>query len=704
MAFTLRLDPNMNSNQPVSTTSPSAVARWSARLWNFIGSMRFAVSILTLVAIASAIGTIIKQNESKLGYVDQFGSFWAGIFQMLGLFDVYNQAWFLVMLVFLLASTGICLIRNTPKMLRDMRQFKLHQRTHSLLHLPEHGEFRSSLPTDALIVRAAQMFERLGYQTRASQTVENGQTRVYFAAKRGGLSRLGYILTHLAIVVICLGGLLDSDLSIRAQVWLFGKTPISNVTAYKNVPESGILSDHTLSYRGNIRIPEGKSADFVELTYGQNAYLLQDLPFWVRLDKFIVEYYSTGMPKRFASEVTIKDKNTGKDLFTQTISVNHPLRYKGVALYQANFDANDSLMQLKVHPLFGVGKAFKSITAQAGGQSEFPFGDKAYHLEWREFKPTNVFPTNDATQNKATAWSRAMNPKGDTKEFQNFGASVRYILRDDAGNANEYIQYASPVMIEGISTFLTAQRGSLDADYNYFHIPADDENTIDDFMRLRAVLADADGRKQVAQRYAAQYAQQNGQMSVSHDQLVMGFERTLGELSQLGLDGIGQQIEATVPAAERDKIATSIAHVLEGNLWQALNMARENEHLPARTWDENHQKFIRAAMYSLSEYRHFGSPVWVELTSFDIKQASGLQATRSPGQWWVYLGSLMLVLGVLAMVFIRERRVWLHITPAENGGQHLTVAMSSTRRTYDYHRHWQILQDELRRLISSVAP
>ena len=78
----------------------------------------------------------------------------------------------------------------------------------------------------------------------------------------------------------------------------------------------------------------------------------------------------------------------------------------------------------------------------------------------------------------------------------------------------------------------------------------------------------------------------------------------------------------------------------------------------------------------------------------DIKQASGLQATRSPGQWWVYLGSLMLVIGTLAMAFIRERRVWLHITPDGVGNQ-VTLAMSSTRRTYDYLQHWQSLQNEV---------
>ena len=447
----------MNSNRSQSSASSLA-----SRLWDFIGSMRFAVSILTVVAIASAIGTIIKQNESRLNYVDQFGAFWAGVFEVLGLHDVYNQAWFVAMLVFLLASTSICLIRNTPKMLHDMHSFKLHNRTNSLRHMKEHAQWHTSQDVDTLTARMAQLFERLGYQVCASQAQANGQKRVYFAAKRGRFNRLGYIFTHLAIVVICLGGLMDSELSIRAQVWFMGKKPLANATTYKDVPASGVLSNATLSYRGTVRIPEGQAADLVELPYSQNSFLLQDLPFWVRLDKFIVEYYSTGMPKHFASEVTVQDKETGEQ-FSQTISVNHPLRYKGVALYQASFDANETMMHLKVHPLFGAHSESKALDAKVGGKSEFPFNNKNYTLEWREFKPINVFPINEATNPSAKdMFSHAMRPTGEKKEFQNFGPRVTYVLRDDSGNASEYIQYASPVDIDGVPVIISAQRDSME--------------------------------------------------------------------------------------------------------------------------------------------------------------------------------------------------------------------------------------------------
>ncbi|MDO9188603.1 MAG: cytochrome c biogenesis protein ResB, partial [Sulfurimicrobium sp.] len=57
--------------------------------------MRFAISLLTVLAIASIIGTVLKQNEPYPNYIMQFGQFWFQNFEMLGLYDVYHSSWFL---------------------------------------------------------------------------------------------------------------------------------------------------------------------------------------------------------------------------------------------------------------------------------------------------------------------------------------------------------------------------------------------------------------------------------------------------------------------------------------------------------------------------------------------------------------------------------------------------------------------------------
>lgn len=90
-------------------------------LYELLSSMRFAVSLLTVLAIASVIGTVLKQAEPYQNYVSQFGPFWFPVFEALGLYDVYHAAWFLLILTFLAVSTGLCVYRNGPLMLREMR-------------------------------------------------------------------------------------------------------------------------------------------------------------------------------------------------------------------------------------------------------------------------------------------------------------------------------------------------------------------------------------------------------------------------------------------------------------------------------------------------------------------------------------------------------------------------------------------------------
>lgn len=43
-------------------------------------SMRFAISLLTIICIASIIGTVLKQHEPIGNYINQFGPFWSELF------------------------------------------------------------------------------------------------------------------------------------------------------------------------------------------------------------------------------------------------------------------------------------------------------------------------------------------------------------------------------------------------------------------------------------------------------------------------------------------------------------------------------------------------------------------------------------------------------------------------------------------------
>jgi cytochrome c biogenesis protein len=54
------------------------------------------------------------------------------VFTTLGLTSVYSAWWFLLMLGVLIVSTSLCIARNTPKILHDLRTHKEHLREQAL--------------------------------------------------------------------------------------------------------------------------------------------------------------------------------------------------------------------------------------------------------------------------------------------------------------------------------------------------------------------------------------------------------------------------------------------------------------------------------------------------------------------------------------------------------------------------------------------
>ena len=63
-----------------STTADSSLRKFNRASVELLSSMRFAIALLTIISIASVIGTVIKQGEPYNNYVNQFGPLWAEIF------------------------------------------------------------------------------------------------------------------------------------------------------------------------------------------------------------------------------------------------------------------------------------------------------------------------------------------------------------------------------------------------------------------------------------------------------------------------------------------------------------------------------------------------------------------------------------------------------------------------------------------------
>jgi len=332
----------------------------TTRVVELLGSMRFAVSLLVFICLASVIGTIVPQNQPPTVYVDLFGSFWVAVFERFAIGRVYNSAWFLGVMAFLVTSTTLCLTRNTPKMLRAARSFREHVRGDSLRNIPHHLETVLPDAPESACARVQDLLAQQGYAVRVRT---DGASRL-IAAKKGSANRLGYVFAHTAIVVICVGGLLDSELPVRLQVWWADKHPITENMLVAQVPSSGRLSANNPSFRANLLIPEGSQSQSAIVSV-DDGVLVQPLPFALKLKRFLVDYYSTGMPSSFKSEVEVRDLATGKT-FDQTIEVNHPLHYQGVTVYQSSFDDGGSRLTLSAWPLRGAETRATALVGDVG--------------------------------------------------------------------------------------------------------------------------------------------------------------------------------------------------------------------------------------------------------------------------------------------------------------------------------------------------
>ena len=669
--------------------------------------MRFAISLLVFICLASLIGTVLPQNRSAGAYIDQFGPFWFEVFDKFSLWHIYNSWWFLVTMAFLVTSTSLCLIRNSPKMLKDAQSFREHVRASSLQSF--HHKVQLDTPRDVASASGAVQawLKKQGYAVR----IRNEGDAQLLAAKCGSGNRLGYIFAHAAIVIICVGGLLDSELPIRLQVWLMGKKPIQENMLIVDVPKSGRLSMNNPSFRANVLVPEGGERNAAIVSVDDGA-LVQPLPFTLALKKFYVDYYSTGMPSRFASLVEVTDPDDGKK-FEATIEVNEPLRFKGVTVYQSSFDDGGSKLELLGYPLSGSQPLDFTVKGTVGQTEDVALGSTGQRikLEVTKLRTINVEDLSagdpgapkEFGEHVASVTGSAAGKKN--KNLRNVGPSVEYRLIDQSGQATLFHSYMLPVEIDGSLVLLAGVQEPGNNAFRYIRIPADENASVAEFMRLRAALADPVARKQAVERFASRYAG-----SAADRQALEGSAtRALETFATGGLQAISKFLENNVPAAEQQRAADIVIRLLGSSMSELRQVTRANAGLPALgqspAEQENNIVWSRLAVAALSDMKLFPAPMLFTLKTFEHVQASVFQVSRTPGKLIVYLGCLFLVIGIFTMFYVRDRRIWVWLRP-ENGAEgtegtmrtRVLAAMTSQKRTLDFNREFDRFKLALSRL------
>ena len=632
----------------------------------FLSSMRFAVALLSVLAIASIVGTVLQQNQPKQNYVVKFGAFWTEIFEFLGLFDVYASAWFTLIMLFLVLSTSLCLWRNVPPFLREMRSFRTQTTAKSLAHMKHTALLPSSLGSLKTEI-AAKYWQVNGFQTRITSR-EDGS--VLLSAKKGAMNKWGYIFAHAAIIVICLGGLVDSNLLLKIGM-LTGKiVPDTSSQYVRDFQAASRLSASNLSFRANAEVVEGQTIEAAFIN-ADKGLLLQELPFTLELKKFHIDFYNTGMPKDFASDIVVTDKASGNSV-AQTIRVNHPLTLNGITIYQSTYGDGGSDVRFQSWDLRG---ANPPVMLDVVSQRAFPLdlGKEKYQFELGELRVFNVENTaaGEAVQHDVRSVAQP-------KQFQNVGPTIMFKLRDAAGQAHEYVNYMLPLEREGAKFFATGERSDINAPYRWLMLPADGQNKLDSFMALRATLMQPEKRDQIVQTAIANV---NENMRADFK---LAVENLLRQFAEGGYIAINEHIQQNVPAEAQQKTGEIMYQILYSSMDVALTQALNDFRLPTMAAGEARNRFILNSMDGYTALTQFQSPVLLQMDTFKQVNMSGLQMTKSPGASLVYIGSVLLVLGTVFMFYIREKRAWLLFHPDGS----TRFAMSATRSERELAREF----------------
>ena len=715
---------------------------WRAGV-ELLSSMRFSISLLTIICIASIIGTVLKQNEPVNNYINQFGPFWAQVFASSSLTSVYSAWWFMLILAFLVISTSLCVSRNIPKIWTDWHVYKEGMREQSIQAFGHRAHASLHETPKSAAERIGSMLAQGGWKVKLQERKrDNSESGWMVAAKAGRVNKLGYIAAHSAIVLVCIGGLLDGDLIVKAQMLLNGKTAYSGGGLISDVKPEHRLSPSNPTFRANLLVAEGAQSSTAILNQG-NGVLIQDLPFSIELKKFVVEHYSTGMPKLFASDIVIHDKETGAKTPAR-VEVNHPVNYKGIEIFQSSFDDGGSTVKLKAVPLTAATKPFE-VEGVIGNATQLQNGaNDKLTLEFAALRVFNIenFGKDGAGGNNSGTSGTAVdvravdlrasidsklgaaNKTKTNKELRNVGPSITYKLRDAAGQAKEFHNYMLPVKMgndeNDPAVFLLGMRESTAEAFRYLRIPADDKGSMEGFLQLRAALADPFKRDRAVAKYAQkaagadrpEMAQQLALSaskamslfagSVSSEALVGSAEKppTVTQPTTAGLQAVADFIEKNVPVAEREKASEVLIRILNGALFELVQLTRAETGLKPLDLSDKTQSYMMQTVLSLSDASIYPAPMAFMLQDFKQVQASVFQVASAPGKTVVYTGCAFLILGVFAMLYIRERRVWVWLAPGSDASGNATgtlasMALSTNRKTMDGDHEFAHLTEKL---------
>ncbi len=272
--------------------------RWG---WRQLTSMRTALVLLFLLALASIPGSVLPQQGIDPAAVSQYYAAHptlAPLLAKLSLFDVFGAPWFAAIYLLLFTSLAGCVLPRAYRFARGVRQ-PPPRAPRYLGRLPQTAQFTVAMPADQALASATAVLRRRRFRLRS----DDGWT----AGEKGYLHEFGNLLFHVALL-----GLLASV----ALGGLFG-------------------------YKGNRLLIDGQTfantPTALDVFRPGRLVAPSDLqPFTVTLNRFTASYVMSGPqrgePLSFNGAVSYTSRPGGPSR-TYNLQVNHPLNVDGVQVF-----------------------------------------------------------------------------------------------------------------------------------------------------------------------------------------------------------------------------------------------------------------------------------------------------------------------------------------------------------------------------------
>lgn len=295
------------------TALPSAVRKPALRrlspgraVFRTLTSVRFALLVIGMVVVASLAGVIIPQEPPeaadfpmvRTGFLAEqdrrFGAFSRPL-ERLGLFDIFHSAWFITILVVLVAAIAVC---SWSRFRPAWRQL-MHPQLRVGDRYFDQARHRASSPLrDPALVAAS--LRRQHYRVTV---VEHRDARTMLYAERFRWSLLGTFVSHLSLVMFLVGGLISAIFNESTRV-----VAAEGTTAPVFAPDSS----HHMQ--------------------------LQLLDFQRELD-------ASGRERQLFSDVVVS--RHGEEIARGRVSINRPLSVGGYAFHQAAFADGGAAVEVR---------------------------------------------------------------------------------------------------------------------------------------------------------------------------------------------------------------------------------------------------------------------------------------------------------------------------------------------------------------------